>query len=1013
MKTRTYRGSRLLASVVSTTLAASLGAPTAVWAQSADATLRGRAAANAEVTAKNIATGAVRRTKAGADGTYVLVGMPPGTYKIDAGAGTEQIVTLTVASTATLDLVAGEPTVAPETTLADITVKSRKLVEMRTSEIGATVSMDQIATVPQLTRNFLEFADTVPGVVFNVDSNGRTSIRGGAQSTNSVNVYIDGVGQKGYVRSGLSGQTDNTQGNPFPQLAIGEYKVITSNYKAEYDQISSAAVTAETRSGTNNFEGEAFVTYTNQSFRAETPGESAAGVKTDSKDTEFGISLGGPIIEDKMHFFVTYEGKRYTTPVTVTATNATPDVIAGLPASALAQLGPATLPFDEHLWFAKLDWSITDVDRMVFDAKLRRETSLGDQAGPGTAASAAIETLNTDNRLALRWQHDGSGWFNELRVTFEDAYFEPQGKNGSVNGAVYTNPLQNNDTILTTNGVDPRATQRKGQKGPAVGDDLTFSHLQWGAGDHTIKTGFKYKVVKLEASDAAANYNPIFYYDVTSAGTSTTPYKAVFASVTPGIDPVARSTDRQLGLYLQDDWQATQKLTLNLGVRYDIEWNGSYLNYQTPQFFLDMLNTPDPGCVPTTPPAAPNPYAALCSPGQTYGQSLAKGGVNPADYVNNGHNRSAYTGEIQPRLGFSYDIMGDQKAVVFGGAGRAYDRDLYDYLQLEQTKAALSEPTINFNVPGHNCSGTNCVAWDPKYLNGVGNLQALLNGAAGEMDLLNNHLKVPFSDQFSLGIRNRIGDWNTSASVSRIISKDGFVFTLGNRRPDGSFWGPVPWGGPAQPWLYPPPGLAGNFIIGNNGIETKTTQVLLSAEKPFSLESRWGATIAYTFTAAKQNRDINEHYAFDEEWISQYPFINSNAAAKHRLVMTGTLALPWDLILGTKLVFATPIPTNTITCYNTAGPAFPTGGQCTAMAFTAPGMGIRTVDLELTKNFKIGDVAKVYVRVDALNVFNTKSFVDYNIFSGSNGLANGATYNANGNISGTPRQFRATFGVKY
>src|SRR5205814_1852195 len=63
-------------------------------------------------------------------------------------------------------------------------------------------------------------------------------------------VYIDGVGQKGYVRSGLAGQSDQTQGNPFPQLAIGEYKVITSNYKAEYDQISSAAVTAETRSGT-------------------------------------------------------------------------------------------------------------------------------------------------------------------------------------------------------------------------------------------------------------------------------------------------------------------------------------------------------------------------------------------------------------------------------------------------------------------------------------------------------------------------------------------------------------------------------------------------------------------------------------------------------------------------------------------------------------------------------------------------------------------------------------------
>ena len=105
-----------------------------------------------------------------------------------------------------------------------------------------------------MTRNFLEFADTVPGMVFQVDASGRTKIRGGAQNENGVNLYIDGVGQKGYVRSGVSGQAGDTQGNPFPQLAIGEYKVITSNYKAEYDQISSAAITALSQSGTNEFE---------------------------------------------------------------------------------------------------------------------------------------------------------------------------------------------------------------------------------------------------------------------------------------------------------------------------------------------------------------------------------------------------------------------------------------------------------------------------------------------------------------------------------------------------------------------------------------------------------------------------------------------------------------------------------------------------------------------------------------------------------------------------------------
>jgi len=1011
MAKRLFRNRNVLASVISATLAASAGLPTVVWAQTADATLRGKAAANSEVTVKNVNTGAVRHSTTGADGTYVIVGLPPGTYRADAGPGTEKVVTLSVASTATLDFVGGAPIEAPSTTLAEIQVSSSKLVEMKTSEVGTTVSLDQIEMVPQLTRNFLEFADTVPGIVFNVDAKGKTSIRGGAQNNDTVNVYIDGVGQKGYVRSGLSGQTDNSQGNPFPQLAIAEYKVITSNYKAEYDQIASAAITAETRSGTNRFEGEVCTTYTNQSFRAETPGEIQAGMKTPSHDAEFGVAVGGPIIQDAMHFFLTYEGKRYVTPVTVTATNAAANVIAQLPASALAQLGPANLPFNENLYFGKLDWEPNDADMFVLDAKIRRETGLGDQAGPGTAASAALTTLNTDNRISLRWKHSGATVFNELLLTYEDAYFQPQGQNGSVNGAVYTNPLQGSAQILFTDGVDPRATQKKGQKGPAIQEDLTFSHLQWGGGDHTVKTGIKFKYVKLEAQDASSNYNPLFYYDVTTTGTSTIPYKAVFASVTPGIDPVARSIDRQLGIYLQDDWVANDKLTFNLGVRWDIEWNGGYLDYRTPQFFLNDLNTADPGCTQAA-------YAAACSPGQTYAQSLAKGGVNPADYVTNGHNRSAYTGEIQPRLGFSYDIEADQKHVVFGGWGRAYDRDLYDYLQLEQTKAALSEPTVNFHDPAlvHSCAPDNppsCVAWNPSYLNGPGGLQALVSGSAGEVDLLNNHLKVPYSDQFSLGIRNRLGDWNTSAAVSRILSKDGFVFTLGNRRPDGSFWGPVPWGGPAQPWLYPPPGLAGNLIIGNNGIETKTTQLLLSAEKPFTRESKWGATIAYTFTDAKQNRDINEHYSFDEEWISAYPWITSNAAAKHRLVMTGSLALPWDMVAATKLTFSTPIPHNDIECYNTAGPAFPQGGQCSPIGYAASGMGIRTVDLQLTKNFRIQDTGNIYLRLDVLNVFDTKSLVDYINNYGANGLITGGAYDPHGNITGTPRELRVTVGGKF
>ena len=217
--------------------------------------------------------------------------------------------------------------------------------------------------------------------------------------------------------------------------------------------------------------------------------------------------------------------------------------------------------------------------------------------------------------------------------------------------------------------------------------------------------------------------------------------------------------------------------------------------------------------------------------------------------------------------------------------------------------------------------------WDPAYAT-PGALTALLNGMAGEVNLINNDLAVPYSDQFSLGMRNRLGDWNTSVAVTRIHSKEGFVFTLGNRYPNGDFWQ-----NRSQPWGNSPPGLAGALLVGNTGIETKSTQVLLSAEKPFTQDSRWGATFSYTFTDAEHNRDINEHYVFDASSINVFPFIMSNAAAKHRVVATGSYAAPWGFMFAGKLTWSSPIPHNVIACY--AGTAtFPTGAPCNPFAVT-------------------------------------------------------------------------------
>lgn len=1020
MKTSTHFKKTLLASLIGASVA-SLVVPTTSFAQSAYATLHGKAAPNTQVTAFNPATGSTRHAQSSGDGSYTLTGLQPGTYQVDAGAGTQKTVTLTVASNSTLNFTA--PAAAPASaanavTLKGVTVTASTLADVATPEVGETISQHQIDTIPQISRNFLEFADTVPGMVFTVGSDGNTSLRGGAQNNASVNVYVDGVGQKNYLFGGPSGQFA-TQGNPFPQLGIGEYKVITSNYKAEYGQISSAAVTAQTKSGTNEFHGEVFDRYTSDKYRARTPAENASNKKTSSQEKEFGFALGGPIIQDKAHFFFTYEGKRFNTPVTVDpSADATP-AISGLPADVATQFGPANLNFSENLYFGKIDFEPTDRDRFELSGQVRKETQIGG-VGNQDAASHGFSVINDDKRFDLRWQHSGEAYFNELLFTYENASYAPTALSFG-NGSIYTYAPSDTQTatLINTGPASPLATQNKGQKGPAIQDDLTFNDLEW-HGTHVVKMGIKEKFITLNAADAS-DINPQFTYNVTPSGTEAQPYEAFFTKPVSGLGltPSLKTNDRQFGTYIQDDWSINDHLILNLGVRWDYEKTPSYLDFATPPNVVAALNSQDPNA-----PA-----------GQTYAQSLAMGGIDVNDYISNGHNRSAYKGEWQPRLGFSYDLNADQTHVIHGGAGRSYDRDLYNNLQLETTKAALPQFTYYFENPATGqCyqNRTPCVPFNPAYLNGLSNVQTLASASNSgtEVDALNNHLKAPYSDQFSIGMANRLGDWQTDATVTRVISRDGFAFTLGNRYPNGNFYNdvracaPGAGAGVGQAFGCPVPGF-GNLIVGDNGIGTRTTQVLLSANKPYTKESHWGVTLAYTYTHAKQNRDVNEHYAFDYATIQDYPYILSNAAAKQRFVATGVIDGPWGITMSAKLTLATPTPYNGFLCYP-GGPDqqhFPNGSACEAYGAVPSGngrflvggkiFGYRDVDFQATKHFDIHGL-DIYGRFDLLNVFNFKNVTDLRTnFDAGPGGNNSITYNPTGNITFVPRTIKFEVGMKF
>src|SRR3546814_2033929 len=154
-----------------------------------------------------------------------LAGLPPGTYRVDVtadGQTSSQTLTLAVGQTVTLNLgLGGVPETGPAgeaTDLDTVVVTAPAMVETKTSEVATYVTQKQIDSLPQNSRNFLAFADTVPGMQFITSPNGSESqLRSGAQGSSNINVFIDGVGQQNYVTPGGMTGPDDRRGNPFPR----------------------------------------------------------------------------------------------------------------------------------------------------------------------------------------------------------------------------------------------------------------------------------------------------------------------------------------------------------------------------------------------------------------------------------------------------------------------------------------------------------------------------------------------------------------------------------------------------------------------------------------------------------------------------------------------------------------------------------------------------------------------------------------------------------------------------
>lgn len=952
-------------------------------AQLSSATVRGavtgeaKAQAGVTITATNTATGQVTRTTSRADGSYVLVGLAPGSYRIDiAAAGfaprTESL-TVQIGQTVDLDLALAKP---GATQLNTVTVVGSSGLDRKNSEVGTNVSQKQIESLPQVTRNFLAFADLAPGVRFDVDqSTGQVKVQSGAQNQDNINIFIDGVSQKNNILRGGASGMDSTRGNPFPQSAIAEYKVISQNYKAEFDQVSSAAITAVTKSGTNELHGDVFWDHTGANMTAYSPFEKAnknnGQDRARFKQDQYGFTLGGPIKQDVAHWFLAYEGKNIETPRNIgfaSVAGLIPN--AGLGSSFFAMQGSHNQQFKENLLFGKVDLDLGPNQQLELTGRLRREKDAIAENVNLSAPGNDKDRNNDETRLDLKHTWTGNTLLNEARIGYEKYQWNPHSALSvpEIKWSVSpTNSTADAREFAWTGGSPDN--QDRAQKGLLLQDDATYT----GMAGHTIKGGAKLKFMTYDLSGTSAGVDVYRKLLDNTTGLPVMFGANDYFNKDSVLAPVSVTfKNKQFGIYLQDDWAVTKRLEFNMGVRWDYETNALNNDYTTPAdrvAALFSLEPRDPATGLSTGRGA-SPAGIPVAAGQTYDQSLAKGGVNIRDYIATGNSRKSFTGAIQPRLGFSYDISGDKNLVAFGGVGRAYDRTIANH--------ALDETQKNKAV-------------------------------GGEIWLIKNDHKMPYTDQFSLGLRKGVAAWNTEIGYTYSDSHNQFNWSGGNRDPQGGWGNQSPidplWGGPAG---------FGTLILGDFNGKARTQTVYLKAEKPYTTMSGWGVAVTYTYSDAKTTNKEWTNDIFN--WTagrSTSGFNPSKDVERHRIVASGLTdgLLPWGLLVSGKLTLGSGLPYRITDCSQGWDQCVSRKGEANTF---------RQFDLGIGKEVAMG-IGSMTFRADIINLFNTTNYGSYDDWGGGPGTPPNVNYLGGDNlhvgvpgaISGPMRQVKLSLRYKF
>jgi outer membrane receptor protein involved in Fe transport len=729
---------------------------------------------SAKVTVKNNGTNAEETVLTDEAGYYRLTRLMPASYTVTVAAGGFAELRADDVSVEVGKVTDFSPHLSVSSAGTSITVSSELPdIDVSSAALGPVVNQTQISNLPINGGRWSDFALLTPGV--NNDSNGfgLVSVRG--TSTLLNNFTVDGADNNQAFFSEERGRT--RAGYSSAKEAVQEFQVNTSNYSAEYGRAAGAVINTVTKSGSNQFHGGLYFYDRDNNWGATNPfttltTQTSPGVFTTlpykPSDVRYigGFGIGGPIVKDKLFFYVAYDKFHRDFPGTAVATS--PKTFFAAPTAAtintlaqrifgvttpstaqlaqaqtdytnglndlLGELGPVPRTGDQYILFPKLDWQINEKNRASFEVNVMRWSS---PAGIQTQSSNAfgiasfgndyvqdtwgIATLNTSFNSAVaneaRYQYglDNEWENNQSPTAYESTNFvSPPG---------YNNPYALPPDVFITNGFDMGVPTFLNRPAFPFETRQQFADtVTWIKGRHTMKFGVDIahandlsKNLRFQYGSfsyaSVLNYFSDFYAQKSCGGV------ACYSSYQQAFGPLGFAfSTTDYGVFAEDSWKALPRLTLTLGLRYDYE--------KLPGVRANLVN-------PSVPATA----------------------VLPSDANN-----------VGPRFGFAWDIKGNGKTVLRGGYGVYYGRII---------NSTIYNALINTGNTAGQLSYIYTAATGPTFPQ---IFASPVGSAKPNLVFFGQNFQAPQIQEFDLTFERELG-WNTVFSAS-------YLGSLGRSLPD-------------------------------------------------------------------------------------------------------------------------------------------------------------------------------------------------------------------------------------